>query len=115
MTNPMSLSAMTGLHASPKKHAGKSRRPKKPGGNHLAQLTQSHGAGDHHAAKIHALNYAKAITQHLKGSAASSPMGDDTAVTGDAPATNTAPPAATSPAGASAPSSLAALMRSRKK
>lgn len=94
--NPYSLSAMTGIPThGPKK---KARRPKKPGGNHLAQLTQAHGAGDYAKAKTHALNYAKSVHTHLSEEADEAPM------------TNT--PAATPPAGVS---SLAALMRSRKK
>ncbi len=108
-----SLSAMTGLPAH-KPHAKKKhgpRRGKKPGGHHLANLTQAHGAGDHRSARTHALNYANEITKHLNGLAddtSTSPVGDDM----DAgPSTPVTPPAPKATAGVS----LAALMRSRQK
>lgn len=111
----MSLSAMTGLSASPTKNPSKNakgRRPKKPGGDHLGKATHAHGSGDFHGARTHALNYAKSITQHLAGNVGASPIGDDMESMGEPPVVNTAPPAPASPAGVS---SLAALMRSRKK
>lgn len=50
------------------------RKPSaKPGAMHLATLQQAHGKGDHHGAKIAALNYAKAMTQHLSGMASAPP------------------------------------------
>lgn len=111
-----SLSAMTGLpshkppaHGAKKKHGP--RRGKKPGGGHLAKLTQAHGAGDHRAARTHALNYANEITKHLAGAlagnTATSPVGDDMDAGPSAPVAPPAPKATTG-------LSLAALMRSRR-
>lgn len=120
MTNPMSLSAMTGLppHGPKKPKTGsKGRRPKKPGGNHLAQLTQAHGAGNFAQAKTHALNYAKSVHQHmLAASQPSDQDGDEMPMATDDPSVPPspapiAPPAPKSTAGVS---SLAALMRQRR-
>lgn len=69
--NPIALaSALAGLPSGKKAHA-RGPRPKssKPGAVHLSALQTAHGKGDHHSAKLAALNYAKAITQHMTAAA----------------------------------------------
>lgn len=126
--NLSSLSAMTGLPATSQKAprkpvAGKPAPPKgakkrpgrgKPGASHLAQLTQAHGAGNFAQAKTHALNYAKAVHQHMNASAPmpmSEPDTDDVSVDAG-PTPQPMQPAST--AGASGGvSRLISLMRKR--
>lgn len=71
MTDP-SVANMTGLSVAPRKKAhrgtrgrGKSKSSGTPGHDHHVAHVKAHAAGNHAEAKLHALNYAKAITSHL--------------------------------------------------
>jgi hypothetical protein len=116
----VSAAAHLGVSASKpkkKKHSGRG----KPGASHLAQLTQAHGQGQFQQAKVHALNYANAVTKHLTGTP--TPMADnaaDDSETDDMTPTPAAPPSTAAPSAPSGSSSgvsklsqFAAMMRKR--
>lgn len=63
----------------PTKPTHRGRKPSgKPGAQHMGALVAAHGKGDFHGAKIAALNYAKAMTQHLSGLGAAATGGTET-------------------------------------
>ena len=105
-----SVSAHLGLSNKPKKRSGHG----KPGAHHLSALTHAHGAGDFAKAKTHALNYAKAIHQHMNASAPDpmpSPDADDVSV--DAGPTPTPSQPASTAGTAGGLGKLMALMKKR--
>lgn len=76
-----------------KKKTHRGRKPStKPGADHLSKLTQAHGANDHHGAKVHALNYAKAMTKHM------GTMPEEVGSVGDVASPAKAAPVSTAPA-----------------
>lgn len=84
----------------------------KPGADHLSKLQQAHGAGDLHGAKLHALNFANALTKHLKAPATpDQPMSMDA----DDPSIGPPPAPPAAPAQPDRRAQLARLALTRRK
>jgi len=103
-----------GMPPSKKKKTHRGRKPStKPGAQHLAALTQAHGAGNLQGAKTAALSYANAVHKHMTGMASmTEPDADETGGPPDLDADDTTPPTPPAP---KAPSMARQAMMARLK